>query len=145
MAPYTEYSIVRSLMSHYLSVQCIAVPNTKSLWGRLESDLIVYTPSKVIHEIEIKLSRADFKQDFKKVSKHKRLSSGNCPVNKFTYACPEGLITEDMIPEYAGLIWIRSEDSKPYTIVATPKINSRPLSEKTKDRMFRSLAWKFCK
>jgi hypothetical protein len=145
MAPYTEYTIQKSLMSYYLSVQCIAVPNTKALWKRQESDLVILTPCRVVHEFEIKLTRADFKSDFKKISKHKRLTNKTCPVNKFSYVCPEGLITKDMIPQYSGLIYIKNKDLKPYTIKKAPHLNTKPLSDKTKDRMFRSLAWKYCK
>ena len=142
MIPYTENRVIRALMSHYLEAQCIAIPNTKAVWKRLESDLIVITPYNVTYELEVKLSRSDFFKDFKKERKHRQLRSGSCPLNHFAYVCPEGMVKIDEVPEYAGLIWMR--DTQPFTIKKSPALNRKfKVGEKLKNRLFRSLAWKY--
>ena len=75
-----------------------------------ESDVLKITKSGYAYEFEIKISRADFKNDFKhKKKKHTLLeskeSSSKMP-NYFYYVVPEGLVTEDEVPEYAGLIYV---------------------------------------
>ena len=139
----SEERVAKILMRHALDRQCIAIPNTKAIWKRFESDVIVISKSDSICELEIKLSRSDFLADKKKVSKHTRLLSGKCPVNRFSYACPEGLIQLSDIPSYAGLVWII--DGMPVVQKKAPMLNSVKLSTTTKDRMFRSLAWKWAK
>lgn len=103
-----------------------------------ESDKLIETRSGLIYEFEIKISKADFKNDFKnKAEKHlilegKDLSSKLFELidgkyvpsseikqstkdykkpNYFYYAVPEGMINVDEIPEYAGLIYILTEDA----------------------------------
>lgn len=97
-----------------------------------ESDKLIETRSGLIYEFEIKVSKADFKNDFKKKDKHiilegkethistfdklepiyKEMYEKNYLVshfkkpNYFYYAVPEGLITVEEVPEYAGLIYV---------------------------------------
>jgi hypothetical protein len=73
-----------------------------------ESDLLFLTKSDYFYEFEIKVSRADFKNDFKKVNKHEVLKDSNNhrKPNYFIYAVPEGLIRVEEVPEYAGLYYI---------------------------------------
>ena len=68
----------------------------------------------IAHEVEIKISRSDFKNDTKnKIDKHLLLEggeklgkfTGNLP-NYFYYAVPDGLISVDEVPDYAGLIYV---------------------------------------
>lgn len=79
--------------------------------GFEESDVIAISGSEVVKEFEIKISRSDFKADFKKKRKHDRLQNPSkyrtqCIPNKFYYVCPEGLIKPEEVPEYAGLIYV---------------------------------------
>ena len=143
MIAHTEERIAKCVMKHALQKQCISIPNTKAIWGRLESDVIILSPNNVLCEVEIKISRSDYKQDFRKVRKHQRLASGKCPVNKFLYACPEGLIHPDELPDYAGLTWIIN--GIPVVQKKAPVLNKTKIKELTKDRMFRSLCWKYTK
>ena len=78
-----------------------------------ESDFFAISKTGYSIEVEIKVSKSDFKADFKKknaagVDKHHIILSKyeeNKP-NKFYFACPEGLIKkEDINPKY-GLIWV---------------------------------------
>lgn len=73
-----------------------------------ESDYLALTNSGYWYEVEVKISRADFFADFKKKEKHEVLSGAKEGLrpNYFAYACPEGLIAPEEVPEYAGLIYI---------------------------------------
>ena len=98
-----------------------------------ESDFFFITKSGYAVEIEIKISKADFKKDSEKVDKHMILKEGKrvtesktgtlvgkewiytpkiteheCKFrpNQFYYCCPDGMITADQLPPYAGLIYI---------------------------------------
>ena len=83
-----------------------------------ECDFFAISTSNYIIEIEIKIDRSDFKNDFKKtiwfgngpVLKHDYLADSNITYkpNKFYYACPDGLIKPDEIPENYGLIYIQN-------------------------------------
>lgn len=80
-----------------------------------ESDFFCISTSGYVYEIEIKVTKFDFKADF-----NKRLSYKGSPLkhdylvdetrtlrpNRFYFACPEGLINQDDIPKEYGLIWI---------------------------------------
>ena len=80
------------------------------VFKKWESDLILITKSNLIYEFEIKISKADFNNDFKKkTEKHKILLENKENIQKpnyFYYAVPENLINEQEIPEYAGLIYM---------------------------------------
>lgn len=74
-----------------------------------ESDLLFLTPAGYWYEIEIKISRADFFNDFKKKAfgklKSELLKSGKYDSpNYFYYAVPRGLVSPDEVPDYAGLL-----------------------------------------
>ena len=103
-----------------------------------ESDKLIETRSGLIYEFEIKVSKADFKNDFKKKDKHVILEGKETHIptfdglepkykeryeknylvshfkkpNYFYYAVPDGLITVDEVPEYAGLIYIIPDDGE---------------------------------
>ena len=93
-----------------------------------ESDYLTITKSGYVYEVEIKISRADFFNDFKhKGKKHTLLESGvalndqNNGPNYFYYAVPDGLIKENEVPDYAGLVYL-----KPWGVTIekeAPKIN----------------------
>ena len=98
-----------------------------------ESDKLIQTRSGLFYEFEIKVSRSDFKNDFKhKEDKHVilegkeeflpsygkildenkhiwekyyRVADKKKP-NYFYYAVPEGLIDKTEVPEYAGLVYV---------------------------------------
>ena len=100
-----------------------------------ESDKFIETRSGLIYEFEIKISRSDFKNDFKKADKHVILEGKEEFVpsydkildrwkplhadyyrrerykkpNYFYYAVPEGMIEAEEVPEYAGLIYVLPE------------------------------------
>ena len=105
-----------------------------------ESDVLKITKSGYAYEFEIKISRGDFKNDFKhKKKKHLLLenkeNNSKMP-NYFYYVVPEGLVTEDEVPEYAGLIYVHATiigNSRVYyqfqEIKAAPKLHSNKIDE----------------
>lgn len=94
-----------------------------------ESDYLAITKSGYVYEVEIKISRADFSNDFKhKENKHLLLESDTmikthpqgCP-NYFYYAVPDGLISADEVPKYAGLMYLHPWGVN--IVKEAPKIN----------------------
>ncbi len=70
-------------------------------WCPERCDAILFCSSNS-YMIETKISRADFLADFKKPH---RVDGGIG--NYRYYACPEGLIKPDEVPDKWGLIWVR--------------------------------------
>lgn len=92
---------------------------------REESDFLTFLPSGMCWEFEVKVSRSDFFNDFKK-EKHKlfesktdlRVNIGTekhprfitikktSTPNRFYFAVPEGMVSADEVPDYAGLVCV---------------------------------------
>lgn len=120
-----------------------------------ESDYFSVTSSGYCYEVEIKLSKSDFKADFSKF-KHKIFSNiekklmvvkgremktydkalkmdvmvstidirNVCSYlmpNKFYFCCPDGLISVEDVPEYAGLIYVKEANWQNINIVKEAK------------------------
>ena len=83
--------------------------------GHFEADILEITKAGYSYEYEVKVSRADFKKDVEKrkydVKKYDLLT-GCERVNYFSYVVPEGLISADEVPEFAGLIYVNTHESK---------------------------------
>lgn len=122
---YTELSIqagLRSLMSSPEFFLCNMYVFT---W---ESDVLILTKSHYWYEIEIKVSRADFKNDLKhKFQKHNTLSDADATdkPNYFYYAVPEGLISPEEVPTYAGLIYMHG--SRPEIVKQPQKLHNEKM------------------
>lgn len=73
-----------------------------------ECDFFCISAGGYTVEVEIKISKSDFKANFKKLDKHRLLQdlTRNSKPNKFWYCCPAGIIDIKDIPAYAGLLWI---------------------------------------
>lgn len=110
--------------------------------GNFESDFLYVTKSRFINEVEIKISKSDFNNDFNKgfwrntehgyeyarnriknpdkiknlefIKKHDLLKSGELGLKGFYFAMPEELADQVEIPDYCGLIIIPEQES-PYT------------------------------
>lgn len=129
------------------------IPNCYLTYG--EADLIGFTKAKYMHEYEIKISKSDFKADFKnKFSKHlnykKIIISGldfqkhfiNIP-NYFNYVCPKGLIDVADIPEYAGLIYVNESYNILEPVKSPPKLHKRKFTEAQINKYLQNLYWKY--
>lgn len=79
-----------------------------------EADIFVIDPQGISHEIEIKFSRADFYNDFKKAYlhpatgekfyKHDKIKVGDYVGNYFSFLVPMGMLKVEEVPEHCGLI-----------------------------------------
>lgn len=79
-----------------------------------EADILVVNESGCSHEFEIKLSKSDFKNDFKKhyqnaktkekFLKHDKISCGDYLCNQFSFLLPMGMVDHEKIPEHCGII-----------------------------------------
>lgn len=97
--------------------------NLSYVFYQSEVDVLSILKSGYVVEYEVKISRSDFKADAKK-AKWKyfdnRIETG-IP-NYFIYACPEGLIKEDEIQDYAGLVYVYEHRVE---VIKKPKILHR--------------------
>lgn len=110
-----------------------------------ECDFFTMSASGYAYEIEVKVSRADFRKDFTKVKKHKLLNDPNSVTyhgggpykvpNKFYYCVPEGLIKLEEIPPYAGLIYTNGFTHN--------EVKPAPFIHKTKHDLTKVLLEKF--
>ena len=124
---WTEESIQKVLNRQYLP-SAKYITNNLFIFGAWESDYAAMTQSHYWHEVEIKISLADFKNDFThKADKHHILVYGYDLKGKakvrphfFSYAVPDPLVdkVKDLIPPYAGLVGISANGFA--TIIKSP-------------------------
>ena len=79
-----------------------------------EADILSINNEGFSHEIEIKLSKSDFKNDFKKkytnqktgekFLKHDKIGCGDYICNSFSFLLPMGMIDHNEIPNHCGII-----------------------------------------
>lgn len=79
-----------------------------------EADILLVQDDGSSHEIEIKLSKSDFKNDFKKsyvhqttgekFLKHDKICCGDYICNHFSFLLPMGMVDHALIPEHCGII-----------------------------------------
>ena len=104
-----EKKLQKQLWSKYQNHK-YRVINTKLFKTNEIVDFLSVLHSGYCQEIEVKISKGDFKADFKK-PKHKLIRSkpsgwDRKVANRFYYAVPKGLLTIKDVPSYAGLIYV---------------------------------------
>ena len=114
---WSEKKIQNILKKYFLSESTKKYEITNLFVYGWESDYLAITKSMVAYEVEIKVSKEDFKNDFKnKQDKHLlfedgnmigRFPKGSSMPNYFYYAVPEGLISPEEVPDYAGLLYVQ--------------------------------------
>lgn len=109
----TTHDIIKTLHGYYRDNSQYVIANSYVFNHDWESDVFVLNKAGYSYEFEVKVSRADFKNDLKKVRKHEMLSAGKSEKfsgimrpNRFYYTVPTGLIKPDEVPEYAGLYYM---------------------------------------
>ncbi|MEM0550382.1 MULTISPECIES: hypothetical protein [Aeromonas] len=130
----------------------------------LECDLIGVRRNGQVEEVEIKLSRSDFKADFDKIvpmkagqpgaqtiqeghltlaqaKKHDLLASGLSPINFFWFMAPKGLLSADDIPAHAGLIEVTRTGSLQVTVVA-PLLHKHKADDTFRVNCLRQQCWR---
>ncbi|MFA6501907.1 MAG: hypothetical protein WCT85_03870 [Parachlamydiales bacterium] len=106
----------------------IILPNFY-LTSAYEMDVFRLTKSGISYEYEIKISKNDFKNDFKKGTKHINLESGRCLCNHFYFVVPDNLINISEVPDYAGLIYYKESYDRLQIIKHAKKIHSRKFQD----------------
>lgn len=123
-----EDQVIKELDKHYAGNSVYRLSNVYMF--KWESDFFIFKQSQYTYEIEVKTSRSDFLADFKKLEKHRKLSTGTGYIpNRFYYAVPEGLISKDEIPEYSGLLYVKKDE--------VIKVKEAPIINKEKE------SWEF--
>jgi hypothetical protein len=106
----TEQSMLKAVHNYFVGDYKYCLKNSYIFRYDWESDYFCINKEGYSFEIEVKISKADYKNDFKK-DKHqffKFNANGRLIPNRFYYAVPEGLITEKDLPPYAGLIEVKN-------------------------------------
>lgn len=103
---HTEKSMLKAVHNYFSTGYRYCIKNSFIFRFDWESDYFCINKEGYSFEIEVKISKADFRNDIKK-EKHKlfeqNLNKRLIP-NRFYYAVPKGLIEEKDVPKYAGLI-----------------------------------------
>lgn len=123
----TAKDIYKALNNYYLQRVKYYVENTYCFhFYYKETDVLIIQHNGYCIDIEVKVSKADFLADRKKIYKHSILENGYFKVpyrysgkyeisepiytnnrpNKFYFCCPEGLIKESELKPYEGLIYV---------------------------------------
>ncbi len=113
-----------------------------------ESDFFTVTESDYLYEIEIKVSRSDFKDDFNKVNKHALLEGkegekSHLMPNKFFYAAPKGLLNTWDVPEYAGLIEVERGTEAANILKDAPFLHRDKIWDQYKDILLDKFSWRY--
>jgi hypothetical protein len=117
----TERIIIRALYKRYIGEagHKYAIHNTTGILPKSgEADFVTVNQNSFVSEIEVKVSRSDFKADFRnKKRKHiylneaqKHVTKANgwlCMPNYFYFAVPEGMVSPNEVPEKYGLIYVK--------------------------------------
>jgi len=141
-----SYEINKYLYSHYINFNYVLFNTYVFGW---ESDFLATSKTGYIHEVEIKISKTDFKHDFNKThfngkNKHEFLLDKNeiFKPNKFFFACPEGIIKPEQLPDEYGLFYLYKDDWQYFKLIKKAKFlhKTQLLEEKT---ILRKLMRKF--
>ncbi|MDX1532624.1 MAG: hypothetical protein R3230_00290 [Nitrosopumilaceae archaeon] len=140
----------------------LIVPNITTLHDFWEADLVSMTKSFFLHEFEIKTTRSDWLKEYRIIAEgrndgckfrravalHKQFNSdtdlGSSP-NYFWVCAPSGVVKDDELPSYAGMIEVyrfRKVD-RLKIIKPAPRLHSGKCSDKMIASMYRSLNFKF--
>lgn len=108
---------IEELVHAYIHTHCNfekEIVMTNYFHSDWEADMLIIDSDGSSHEIEIKFSKSDFKNDFKKsyinsdtgekFFKHDKISCGDYVCNAFSFLLPMGMIEHAVIPEHCGII-----------------------------------------
>lgn len=120
------------------------------LKGWLECDLVGVRHSGLVDEVEIKLSKADFRADFAKqvtmapglsAKKHELLAAGEGAINRFWFMTPISLLSESDIPAHAGLIEVSNRGSL-RVVKDAPLLHRRKADDAFRVNCLRQQGWR---
>ena len=140
---HTEQSIQKILRQYYLSQPKYIIENLYVF--KWESDFLAKTHAGYWHEVEIKISFADFKNDAKnKKEKFEILETGKYHhrgqlfqlnihrPNYFSYCVTEDMVDKvlPLIPEYAGLLYVSKISNTLCTVKQPKKLHDLKIEDK---------------
>lgn len=148
----TELEIQKRLYWRLGEKREYAMPNVYVFEN--ESDFLTVTRAGYIDEYEVKISRSDFRADFKKrrhinyqtLTPWRWYTRGDVTwlygrnvqyPNRFWYAVPEDLVTPDEVPEYAGLIYV-TDKGMAVEAKKAPKLHGNKASDATMNKVLRA-------
>jgi len=150
---FTEKSIQYNLYLARRSSHTHICPNFYLYPGI--ADMVSITPSQMLYEYEIKISKSDYRHDFKsKANKHHYFSTGamrEWTPNLFYFVVPNELISLDECPKYAGLIYMIDDNAwygdgirvmKQKIIKRAPKLHKTQVTHNIKNRINTSLMYR---
>ena len=131
--------------------------------GWWECDLLGVTKARMFVELEIKVSRSDFKADSKKVqggygyqdgkfgkfptsTKHERLALGDTKgPSRFFYVVPENLVEIEDVPEFAGLVFAIKHGTRIVfrTVKQAPKLHHEKVQDRVVQHMASVFYWRY--
>lgn len=150
----------RAIAQYHHQRFSVMVPN--GFIGSVELDFAGIRKSGYLDEFEVKLSRADFLADFRKivnvkriqpdperpylnieeVPKHEAVQAGRWVANYFHFVIKEGIVTPGEVPEQYGLIVLL--DKGGYRIVRDAKLlHKRKVSDDLKLNLAMKLHWRW--
>lgn len=146
---FTERDMQRGFTSSWLNGTPrydFIVPNAQMAHN--EMDLICIRKSGFVDEIEIKLSRSDFKADFCKTArwlcdKHDQLANGELLPNYFSFYVPasieEAII--NLMPDHAGLFVFESGHATER--IKAPRLHRDKVSDKIRLKLGRKIMYRY--
>jgi len=155
----TEAAIQDLLYFHCVSKGHILVNPNSCVFG-WESDFVSVTKNLMVHEFEIKISKSDFKADAKKeksalmidpvkiyypdLPRHRIEVTVRRP-NYFYYVVPQGMITPEEVPDYAGLIYACPWYDKGRLRIAKKvrRIHDQPIDQHQVLQLTRSVMYRY--
>lgn len=139
----------------------LVAPNLYLNGNSNEMDIFAARKSGYVDEIEIKLTLADFKADFKKIAskyvpgppyqrfeefKHDLLKKGELDCNYFSFLMPKDLADKCEIPEYAGLyVYYIDRLKRPCIseVKRAPLMHKRKITTEQKYKVVRKMAYRY--
>ena len=116
--------------------------NVTHFFRRCECDVIGINKSQYLVEIEVKISRSDFKADFRKsrwkpmkdivkngkINKSSKLLNISRFPNRHYYCCPEGTIDPKELPPWSGLIFFNEKSGSLNIVKAAPLLHKQKVN-----------------
>ena len=145
----SEKIIQQSLFHFYNQLNHkLIVPNIYLHYS--EADLITVQASGYVNEIEIKLTHADFKRDFKKRKHHYMVEASLTKTrlhtpNYFWFCIPRDLLSKihfDFVPEDYGMILVNENGQRPEIHKRAKIMHRNKVTEKQIRQIARSLMFK---
>ena len=140
--------IIQYLIYRYHNFKRV-IPNVHTeLWGGSEVDALYWTDSNRVWFYEIKLSKSDFKNDFKK-KRHKQLLERDKNIiikpKYFNYVCYGFNVLLEEIPDYAGLIMCNENRlmTYPQPLKKAPLLWNEKLTQGNIDMLVNKITYRY--